>query len=343
MRALWVLFLAMGCRVEVGPPERPNLNTSAEEKPSGEVMIYTSMYRSVIDAVKPVLAEQLPGVTVKWLQGGSEKLGTRLDAELSVAAPQADIVMTSDPLWYERLWQNGHLKPYASIGALAMPRDLVHPKGAFATTRISTMVIAYNTRFVKPEEAPKTFASLFDPKWKGRVTTPDPLGSGTTFTTLAFLAYHEGPEIIDRMKAAQTISSGGNSSTMTRLESGEHHVGFVLLENVMKARLAGSPIGFEIPEEGAVLVPGPISILEKTQNLRAAQAVYDVLVSEAVQKKIVAGWMHSPLPKVAAPEGAPPLKELLKTRYRWTDSFVAKASREGHDLRKRFAEVMGGK
>src|SRR5687768_11651534 len=209
------------CRVEIGPPERRTENTEGAEKPSGKITIYTSMYRPVIEELEPLLHRALPEVQVEWLQAGSEKIATRLDAELAAGAPRADLVMTSDPLWYERLWREGHLLPHASLRALAMPRELVHPEGAFVTSRISTMVVAFNERSLEAEDAPRTFAELFTERWAGRVTAPDPLGSGTAFTTLAFLIERE-PQIVEKMKAARTIASGGNSTAITRLESGEH-------------------------------------------------------------------------------------------------------------------------
>ena len=342
-RAVVLLLVLTACRVEIGPPRQHAPQTSdPPQGPSGNVTIYTSMYRPVIEALDPFLAHALPKVHVEWLQAGSEKIATRLDAELAAGAPRADLVMTSDPLWYDRLWREGHLLPYASIRALALPRELVHPEGGFVTARISTMVIAYNERLVKAEAVPHTFAELFSNRWTGRVTMPDPLGSGTTFTTLSFLVEHYGDSIIEKMRAAHTVSSGGNSTVITRIESGEHAVGMVLLENVLIARKAGSPVEFRIPDEGAVLIPGPIAILKKSANPLAARAVYDLMLSEEAQTKIVQGAMHSPFSEVTAPSGAPLVDELLRTHYRWTPKFVTRASDEGPQLRKRFAEVMGG-
>ncbi len=334
-----VLILS-ACRVEVGAPE--TRRAALTDRPNGRVTVYTSMYREVIDAVKPVLAEKLPEVEVDWLQGGSEKLATRLDAELVAGTPSADLVLTSDPLWYRRLARDGHLASYAAVPALSMPRPLVDRGGYFVTSRISTMVLAYNETHVKPDEVPKTFLDLFDERFAGRVTTPDPLGSGTTFTTLAFLVHAHGDDVIHRMKAARTIASGGNSSTMTRLESGEHHVGFVLLENVLAAEKRGTPVKWRLPDEGPVLIPGPIAILAKAPNPVAARAVYDVLLSKAAQEKIVAGLMHAPFDDMAPPTGAPPLPKLLETNYEWTDDFVRSAVDDAHALREEFSAIMGG-
>jgi iron(III) transport system substrate-binding protein len=43
-------------------------------------------------------------------------------------------------------------------------------------------VIGYNTKLVKREEAPKSFADLLDPKWSGKIVKAHPGYSGTIMT-----------------------------------------------------------------------------------------------------------------------------------------------------------------
>jgi iron(III) transport system substrate-binding protein len=344
-------FLALGalcsvgaCRIELGAPERGSRAAQgAGDAPAGRVMIYTSMYRQVIDAVTPVLKAELPAVEVEWLQAGSEKIALRLDAELAAGDTPCDLIMTSDPFWYERLKAAGELSPYASIRALAIPRPFVDKDGAYATSRLSTMVVAFNERFVKLEEAPESFDDLFSPRFRRRVTIPDPLASGTTFSTLAFLVDVHGLEIIDRMKSAEVVASGGNSSAFARLESGEQQVGFVLLENVLQGRRNGSPVAFRVPKDGAILIPGPIAILKRTRNPAAARAVYDLLLSSEIQAEIVKGDLHSPFEGVPPPPGAPALEALSGGRYLWTTAFVARTAGRAEEIKKRFADAMSGR
>ena len=49
------------------------------------------------------------------------------------------------------------------------------PDGFYATVRSSLCVIAYNTDLFKPDEAPKSFADLLDPKWKGKIVKAHPV------------------------------------------------------------------------------------------------------------------------------------------------------------------------
>jgi iron(III) transport system substrate-binding protein len=337
-----ILIALSACRIEVGPPGAKCETSESTGALGGEVMIYTSMYRPVTEAVDRLLEAKLPAVRVEWLPLGSEKIATRLDAELAAGATSADLVMTSEPFWFERKKREGQVLAHAAIRALAMPRDFVDRDGAYVTSRFSTMVLAYNTRLVPEGEAPDSYAALFTAKWKKAVTIPDPLASGTAFTTLAFLVDRHGLEIIDHMKEAETVASGGNSAAMTRLIAGEQRVGFVLLENVLQSQRAGAPIGYRIPKEGAVLIPGPVAILERTDNAPAARAVYELLLSDEVQRAIIEGDLHSPFTELEAPKGAPPLDALMETEHRWSPDFLERALTRSDELRRKYSAVMGG-
>jgi len=72
-----------------------------------------------------------------------------------------------------------------AIGAIPNAKNLRAP---FKATEISVpayvqpMGILVNTRLVKPEDEPKSWDDLNDPKWKGKILADDmrPLGSGNT-------------------------------------------------------------------------------------------------------------------------------------------------------------------
>ena len=310
----WVLIGLAGCRVELGPREGDGGARGGE----ATVHVYTSMYKEVIDHVAPVLAEELaktsPGTKVEWFQSGSEKVAARLDAELDAGGSPADILLTSDPAYYARLEEKGLLVPYVSPAALKQPRDLLDGDGAWATARISTMVIALSETRAAAPETPRSFADLAKPG-AGRVTTPDPLASGTTFTTVAQLSARLGWDYFRALKKNGTIASGGNASVLQRLESGEADAGVLLLENVLAAKKRGSRVELVVPADGAVLVPGPIALLPHAKRSLAARAVYDAMLSDAVQRVIVeTGLMHSPDPAMPPPSGAPTLEALMRTQ-----------------------------
>ena len=48
------------------------------------------------------------------------------------------------------------------------------PVGFYHTTVVALTVIVYSTKLVKPDELPKTWADLANPRWKGKVAIGHP-------------------------------------------------------------------------------------------------------------------------------------------------------------------------
>lgn len=302
---------ATACRVEIGPREGEQGSAGRD----ATVHVYSSMYKEVIDQVQPVLEKRLaatsPGTKVEWFQSGSEKVAARLDAELAAGGSPADILLISDPSYYAKLQKNGLLVPYVSPAVLRQPRAFVDRDGHWATARISTMVIGVAASRAAKADPPRSFADLAKPD-AGRVTMPDPLSSGTTFTTVSQLSERLGWDYFRTLKKKGTVAAGGNSSVLQRLDTGEAEVGILLLENVLSGKKRGSHIDLVIPADGVVLIPGQIALLPHARRSPAAQAVYDALLTDDAQKVIVdVGVMHSPDPLQPPPPGVPSLDELL--------------------------------
>lgn len=325
-----MLLLLLACRIELGPPE--GTVGTATDTPEGEVWIYTSMYQSVIDVLDPLVRERLPGVDPHWFQAGSEKVAQRVEAEWASGGTPACLLMTSDPFWYARLDQQGHLQPYLAPNVLEIDRALVDPQGAWVTSRLSLVVMAANESLV---DRPRRFGDLAAPEWKDRVTVPDPLASGTAFTWLAFVVRDHGWPLVDGLARNGLVAAGGNSAVLGRVETRERPVGVLLLENLLAA--PGSPAEAVFPEDGAVLVPGPIALTTDCRNPTAAKAIYDLVLSPEGQAVIVGGNMYAALPSMPPPTGAPAL-DTIPVRT-WTPGWVETIMAEQATMKERWTRV----
>lgn len=334
-----LLLCCLGCRIELGPPGA-SAQPDTSDAPSGEVWVYTSMYRSVIERLDEVLADELPHVQVKWYPSGSEKVAQRVEAEWSAGGSQACLLLTSDPFWYADLKARGRLMPYLSPNILRLDRGLVDPDGAWAPARLSLMVMARNERSLSADAAPERIDALMSEAWGGRTTFGDPLSSGTAFTTLAFLQDKPGWEALRTWRAAGLVAAGGNGSVISRLESGEREVGVVLLENILMAGRTSSPVVPIFPRDGAIVVPGPIALTSTCPNPKAARAVYDVLLSQAGQHAMTGGFMYAALPDLPPPPGAPPLSE-IETRP-WSTAFTHDITGRREQIKERWSTLMDG-
>jgi iron(III) transport system substrate-binding protein len=307
------------------------------------VTIYTSIYEHVIAALDPVLAKTFPDVTIRWFQRGSEDVAARLNSEIAAGRVAADLVMTSDPFWYEELKEAGHLLEYRSPRAAAIPPALNDPDGTFATVRVPVMVLTVNINRVAADKRPRAFRELAEPAWAGRITMGDPNRSGSAFTAVAALQQKYGWEYFERLRGNDILAAGGNSNVLSRVMTGEKDAGIILLENLLQAREqhAGAPIEIVYPEDGAILVPSPIAIMKTSTAPDAARRVYDFFLSDAGQLALVSGWMYSPFDHVEPPNGARPWRDVFSTTLLpWTFEYLRETTRAREDIKRRFNSIV---
>lgn len=332
-------LLAQGCRVEwVG---RGAAAACAEgDEPSGDLWVYTSMYPTVVERLEALAGQRLPGVRVHWYRGGSEKVANRLEAEFASGGAQADVLAVSDPFLFERLRGEGLFARYVSPEGLRIPPSLIDLDGHYAAMRVSSMVLAFREELA--EEAPRTFAELAEPKWRGRVVVGDPLLSGTAFTWTVFLERSAGRDYLDALARNEAVVAGGNAAVQQKLESGEADVGVLLLENVLFAREKGSRLSFRYPEDGAVTIPGHVALFRGSQNPVAARAFVDLLLSPEGQALMVdPGQMHAADPRQPGPSGEGGLDDLLSRAQPWDADILQRGTASGGVVKAAFAKAFG--
>ena len=147
--------LIAGCG---GSDKKPAEKPAAPAKPagpSGKLMIYTSMFPDIIEAVKPELKKAFPNLDVQWFQAGSEQVMTKLAGEIEAKKVQADVLKVSDPGYYITLKEKNLLLKFDAPNRQFVDAKYKDNEGYWTGVRLSYMLMAYNTTKVKPEEAPK--------------------------------------------------------------------------------------------------------------------------------------------------------------------------------------------
>ena len=338
--AMLSLVLA-GCGGGDKKPAAPAAPASPDKaKITGKLMIYTSIYPDIIEVVKPALKKAFPDLDVQWFQAGTEKVITKVSGEIEAKKIQADLLMVADPSYYFLLKEKNLLLKYDAPNR----KDVTAAKdaeGYWTGVRISNMIIAYNTAKVKPEDAPKTFKELTEPKWKDKVAIPSPLLSGSAYVAVGVIADKYGWDYFTKLRANGAKVEAGNAAIQNKLVTGEYLAGMILEENILKIMAKGEPIKVVYPEDGTIVIPSPIAIFNSTQNPEAAKAVTDWWLSKEGQEAIVKGWMHSVRGDVAPPKGAPELKTFLTKgdlKPNWD-----KLSKEMEKTKGEFQKIMDAK
>jgi len=148
-----------------GPDRQERLVAGAKKE--GEFVMYTSAQADDIGAVAKAF-EQKYGVKVTMWRAGSEKVLQRAVAEARGGRFAVDVIETNGPE-LEMLQREGLLQRVASPHLADMLPVAVRPHGEWVGTRLNVFALAYNTKKVKKDELPKSYADLADPRWKGRL------------------------------------------------------------------------------------------------------------------------------------------------------------------------------
>src|SRR5712672_2209512 len=175
--------LSTGVLAAPPPPEpvTPALIEAATKE--GQVIHYTSTDLPVAEKLAKAFEAKYPGISVRVERTGAERVFQRIGQEYSSNIHAVDVVNSSDAAHLIVWKRDGLLAPFVPEDvAKHYPVEHRDPDGMFASFRVGLCIIAYNTNLVKPEEAPKSFADLLDPKWMGKIVKAHPAYSGTITT-----------------------------------------------------------------------------------------------------------------------------------------------------------------
>lgn len=296
-----------------------------------EIWVYTSSYKEVVAEYEAELAKAFPDVSVKFYQGGSEVVASKVNAELLGGKTKADLLMTADFNFYDDLKKAGKLVKWAPAAAAQIRPEFNDPDGYYYCGRVGVMVIGYNSEALKEADAPKSFQDLALPKWNGKVSMGSPLDSGTTFALTAHLVESLGWPYFETLRKQGLMASGGNSAVVTRMETKERPVGMLLLENVLKSWERGSPVRPIYPSDGALVVPQPTALTTDSQNPELAKTIYDWFFTETAMKITVKSGLY-------APYDFPPPTNAAK--YGTYKTVMAKHGADRDGIKKKFTETV---
>lgn len=304
------------------------------------VWIYTSLYKDTVNDIKVKMEKDFPNIDIKIYQAGSEEVAAKVQTEALAGKIQADILISSDRFWYEDMAAQGALLSYRPVGTDAVESHFKNPGGFYTAVSLPVMVMAYNSEAITEVEAPKSFLELKSPKWKDKISSGSPLASGTSFTTVAFLSKKYGWDYYAALRKNNYISEGGNSGVIRRLQSKERPVGIVLLENILRLTVSDPRIKLIVPTDGAIMQANVLAIVKKNGEQGAAKKVADWMFAKAGQESMVQSFMYATMPDYSAPNGAPPLAELLKTAQPWSEEFLSSTMKEREEIKNQFSKII---
>lgn len=309
-----------------------SINASAQQK----LLLYTSTKESMLGEIKRAFSKKHPEIKLDYQLAGAGKLMDRIAAERGSGKILADVLWTSEIPDFYQLKAQGILLPYIPAEIKALINPLPDYDGSFTAVRLGTLGIAYNTRLIK--EAPKTWADLQKPAFKGAYGIANPALSGTSYMSIAVLSKTFGWGYFEGLRANGAKMGKGSGQVIDDTASGDLvaslAVDYITLDKIDK----GATLALAYPPE-MLIIPSPITIFKNSPNVDAAKKFVDFMLSREGQTIIANEGTLPVRPDVKIPERfkLPSVDDAMKRAMR-IDYRQIMAEKEANI--KKFTEIM---
>ena len=304
---------ATPARAAAPPPTAitPDLVTAATKE--GKIVWYTSVDLPLAEKIAKAFEAKYSGISVRVERTGAERLFQRLEQEYSSGIHAVDVVNSSDASQLIIWKREGILQPFVPEDvAKFYPPEHKDPDGQYASFRVGLCVMGYNTNLVKAADAPKSYADLLDPKWKGKLVKAHPGYSGTIMTATFQMARDLGWPYFEKLAKQDVMQVQSSADPPKKLELGERAVMVDGNEyNMFQFKESGKPVEIIYATEGTPLVVGPNAVFKAAPNPNAARLFQCYCFTAEAQQLIVdIGGLRSMHPQTKDKAGRRPFKDV---------------------------------
>src|SRR5208282_2715168 len=180
----------------------PALVAAAEKE--GQVVWYTGLIVNQI--VRPMAAAfeaKYPAIRLQYARASNTDTTLKILNEARAHRVQADAFDVTSGIF--PLLDAHVVAAYPPGAAAHYPAAFKDPQGYWTATNLYFLTVAYNTNLVKPDAAPRTFADLLDPKWKGQMAWSSELAvqdaPGFIHNVLTVMGQDKGLDYLRRFAA----------------------------------------------------------------------------------------------------------------------------------------------
>ena len=277
------------------PPSIVNDALVQAARKEGKLAFYTALELPTSERLAKAFEAKYSGINVRVERSGAERIYQRIGQEEGSGIHAADVVCSTDPAhfidWKSKNW----VAPYVTEDmAKHFPAEYVDPDGMHATVCAWLEVIGYNTGLlVVPGDAPKSYADLLDPKWKGKIVKAHPGYSGAILTATFVLSHALGWSYFEKLAQQKIMQVQSAADPPKKVSIGERAVmadGNDYSLELLKRQ--GQKVEIVYPAEGAPVIIVPSGVFASAPNPNAARLFQSYLFSAEAQQIFVDVFAH---------------------------------------------------
>lgn len=291
----------------------------AAARREGAVNFYSALREFELDVTTKAFMGRYPGIKVNLVRKSTGPMVQTIEAERLARRINVDLTQPVDatPLY---LWkQQGFLQPYRDESWDALPPAFQDKDGYFVATETIIYVIAYNTRLIPKDQAPKSWREFFTLKWKGKTVTSHPSFSGGALVNFLAITNMLGWETMQTLAQMDNLFVQGHSDATRMIVSGERPLGLISHNNVWQAQQSGRPIEMAYQVEGIPAANIFNGIPKDAPHPNAARLLIRFLLNKGAQELMAKEGSYAGRPDISPPKGMPMRRTLkiLAPDYDW--------------------------
>src|SRR5579859_518907 len=267
----------------VTPLEQAYAKLYPAAKQEGKLVLYGVGTPDLYEPIRAGFAARFPGIEVQGVDQRGRDSREKIVAEQQSKNYVADVVISGTDTQAE-LVSLGLTESYVPAEIDNAIPGLVPPGGAMSPRTLTIFTIAINTTLVPPDQEPKSWLDVLDPKWKGKLAMDDPRGSGPGGTILSGIDYVYGQDIEQKLADQKPFFAPQAGPIWTALNRGEYAIylsgGHT---DLIAQRRAGAPVKQIDPSDGVGVTPIGQSLLKNAPHPNAAKLWIEWSLSEEGQ------------------------------------------------------------
>ena len=280
MRTLAAAFAAI---VLASVAQAEDAELVARAKKEGAVTLYTSM--QLVDSGPLTQAfEKKYGIKANLWRASGEKVAQRVLTEARGGRFEADVVET-DGAQMEILHREQQLGPLPVASLKDIPPQIVPPHRDYAPTRLTLYVMSYNTKLVAPNEVPKTYADLLQPRWTGKLALENDDVAWFASVVKA-MGESQGLGYYRRLAGQRPSMRKGHTLMAEMVAAGEIEIAIdTHVQGIARLKEKGAPIDWK-PLQPAFGQPSSVGVAARAPHPEAARLLADFILSREGQEII---------------------------------------------------------
>jgi iron(III) transport system substrate-binding protein len=252
----------------------------------GKVNFYTALDLQVSEKLGKTFEARYPGIAARIERSGAERVFQRINQERASRISNVDVACSTDAAHFLFWKRSGWLAPYLPMEATAhVPIEHIDPDGMYTTVCAWLIISGYNTKLVKPQDAPKSFADLLDPKWTGKMVKAHPAYSGGIMTATFLMVREFGWDYLEKLAKQRIMQVQSSVDPPRKILLGERAVMVDGTDySIVQFKEQGQPVEAVYAAEGTPLITVPSGVFHDAPNPNAARLFQSFLFSLEAQQ-----------------------------------------------------------